>query len=117
MRCCEKVFDGMSIRGHQCTRNGKVERNGNWYCGQHDPEAAKARREAQNAKWQAERAAEAEKRRARDAEAAEQKRRAEMYPELLSVLREANERPLITEGVDWWIRVRAVLAKATGEQP
>jgi hypothetical protein len=37
-------------------------------------------------------------------------------PELLALLQEAQERPLITEGSDWWSRVGAVVAKATGEK-
>ena len=37
-------------------------------------------------------------------------------PELLEVLQDAVDRPLITEGADWWIKVRAAIAKATGGQ-
>jgi len=36
-------------------------------------------------------------------------------PELLAVLREALDRPLITEGSDWWTRVGTAVAKAEGK--
>ena len=35
-------------------------------------------------------------------------------PDLLEALKAAEERPLCTEGADWWIQVRAAIAKATG---
>jgi hypothetical protein len=48
-----------SWRKSQCRHPGKVEREGKWYCGTHDPEARAARREAKltilRAKWEAER--------------------------------------------------------------
>ena len=47
-QCCGRVFkgtDGFRSRYNQCTRAGKVMRDGKWYCSQHDPEAVKARRE------------------------------------------------------------------------
>ena len=36
-------------------------------------------------------------------------------PDLLAVLREALDFPLITEGSDWWTRVRTATAKAEGK--
>jgi len=36
-------------------------------------------------------------------------------PDLLAVLREALDFPLITEGSDWWTRVRTAIAKAEGK--
>ena len=36
-------------------------------------------------------------------------------PDLLAVLQDVMDRPLLTEGVDWWMHVRAAIAKATGE--
>lgn len=41
----------------QCTRAGKVEREGKWYCRQHDPVAVAERRAKAQAKWEAEWAA------------------------------------------------------------
>ena len=54
--CCETVragTDGWKTRYRTCTRKGSVERDGKWYCGQHDPQA-KASRAAKNmAAWDA----------------------------------------------------------------
>lgn len=36
-------------------------------------------------------------------------------PDLLAVLQDVMDRPLLTEGTDWWMRVRAAIAKATGQ--
>lgn len=57
--CSERVYSGArwDISGHPCQRNGSVERDGKWWCKQHDPEAVKARREAKRAKSNAEREA------------------------------------------------------------
>jgi hypothetical protein len=50
-----------SWRKSQCRHPGKVERDGKWYCGTHDPEARAARREVKlvglRAKWAIEQAA------------------------------------------------------------
>jgi len=43
-RCCESVYK--LHRRYQCTRPGSIERDGQHYCKQHDPQAKKARREA-----------------------------------------------------------------------
>lgn len=51
-RCSETVY-GNVFRGHQCTREGKVERDGRWFCSQHDPERARARGAAKAAERQA----------------------------------------------------------------
>jgi hypothetical protein len=57
-RCSQTIY-GERMNSWQCLRAGKVERSGKWYCRQHDPEA-KAKRQADcDAKWKAERAAEA----------------------------------------------------------
>lgn len=42
------------------------------------------------------------------------KREREIKSDLLAALKAAEERPLCTEGPDWWIQVRAAIAKATG---
>lgn len=38
-------------------------------------------------------------------------------PDMLSLLQEVQDRPLITEYTDWWLRVSAAIAKAIGEKP
>jgi len=54
-QCCYRIPVDVGYRSTSkpCTRAGKVERNGKWYCGQHDPQAKAARRQAQNEKWEA----------------------------------------------------------------
>jgi hypothetical protein len=55
-QCVERVFpqDGRS-NPHPCFRKGMVEREGCWYCTQHDPVRVKERQAASSAKYQAER--------------------------------------------------------------
>lgn len=55
--CCAKVAkgsDGWRTRYAQCTKPGKVERDGKWYCGQHDPHAKEARYQKTRDRWAAE---------------------------------------------------------------
>ena len=84
--CCAKIYVSGFPRGKRCGKTAKVERDGEWYCGTHDPvrveERNAARRAAAQARWNAEQAAH----RAKLAAAAEQKRRAGCFDELLSAL-------------------------------
>ena len=43
--CSEKVHDDFGVGFHPCSRVGRVERDGKWYCSQHDPCYVKKRRE------------------------------------------------------------------------
>lgn len=54
--CAKRVYSGArhDFSGHMCTRKATVERNGKWWCKQHDPEAESARMAAREAKWKAE---------------------------------------------------------------
>ena len=47
--CCATVFSDR-FRS-KCSRRAKVERNGRFYCGQHDPEAVAAKRKKANTRW------------------------------------------------------------------
>lgn len=51
-RCSATVYSRDAwLRGHPCAKPAKVERDGKWYCGVHDP-AAKAERDAKRrAAW------------------------------------------------------------------
>lgn len=51
-RCCELVSDSNGWRYHQCSRKRGYGPE-KAYCKQHDPEAVKARREASDAKYNA----------------------------------------------------------------
>lgn len=54
--CCAKVprDGGWRTLYSACKRRATVERDGKWYCRQHDPQAKEARREATRARWDAE---------------------------------------------------------------
>lgn len=54
--CSTRVYSSArwDFNGHLCSRNGVVERDGEWYCRQHDPEAEKAREEKRRAEYRAE---------------------------------------------------------------
>ncbi len=73
-RCSDSVLQ--NYRTSPCSRKGTVERDGKWYCRQHDPVAKKARDDASYAKYKAE----SEKR-------AEYHHRAEMFTELVGALK------------------------------
>ncbi len=48
-RCGWRVWEGDHTC--QCSRNGTVQREGKWYCWQHDPEAKKKRDAEKRANW------------------------------------------------------------------
>ena len=53
--CCDRVYDvnaPWSMRFSPCSRRAKVERDGKHYCGVHDPERLKAKREERRVAWQ-----------------------------------------------------------------
>lgn len=52
-RACSATVFGPRVHSWQCSRTATVERDGKWYCRQHDPEAKKARREKSNASFAA----------------------------------------------------------------
>ena len=47
----KSCFGEWNVRN--CLRKGKVQREGEWYCKQHDPVAVKAKQDAEKAKYQA----------------------------------------------------------------
>ncbi len=72
--CSKSVFQG--YKSYPCSRKGSVERDGQWYCKQHDPATKKAREDASYAKYQAE-----------SAKRADYHHRAVMFAELLEALK------------------------------
>lgn len=46
-----------SFHGHMCSKAAKVEREGKWYCGIHDPVLLAAKATERHTKWEAEYAA------------------------------------------------------------
>jgi uncharacterized Zn finger protein (UPF0148 family) len=56
-KCCAIPTTAWGYRPAPCGNRAKVERNGKFYCGIHDPVAVRAKRDARNAKWDAQREA------------------------------------------------------------
>lgn len=52
--CCAKVWSDVRYRELPCGNRAKVIHDDKPYCGIHDPEKKKARRERAHAKWEAE---------------------------------------------------------------
>ena len=50
---CSKKWVWAVTGSHRCFRPATVERDGKWWCWQHDPERVKADREKRRAGWQA----------------------------------------------------------------
>jgi uncharacterized Zn finger protein (UPF0148 family) len=62
-KCCESIREGVAWpRYHACGRSAKVERDGKWYCGIHDPVKRAEKAAVQHAKWMAELEASTKKR-------------------------------------------------------
>jgi uncharacterized Zn finger protein (UPF0148 family) len=114
-RCCGSVRPAGSFRSYQCGVSAKFEHDGKHYCGRHHPPTVKARQEKKRDEWSAKYEYERNLRNKALAEAAEQKRRAECFPDLL----EAVNRLLVCMSLANWenddaaVFARAALAKAT----
>ena len=54
-RCSARILDSGGWHHYQCQKKATVERDGKLYCTIHDPEYIKAKREKQEAEWEAER--------------------------------------------------------------
>ena len=90
--CCAKVFRG--YHHYPCVKKGKVQRDGKWYCGTHDPDKVAAREAERQAKWDAELKADEAKRKAeriRDARAA-------AFPALVEALRDLLQYGSLDDG-------------------
>ncbi len=51
-----RVPPGMWSQNHPCAREGKVERDGEWWCKQHDPEEVKRREQKRSEAFEVKRA-------------------------------------------------------------
>ncbi len=49
--CKAKIRVGAGFHRQSCNKTAKVEHDGQWYCGTHDPVKCKARSDARHAKW------------------------------------------------------------------
>ena len=51
-QCSEHVHEqGMGVSFYPCERNATIDRDGKWYCWQHDPKAVRARQEASTRRY------------------------------------------------------------------
>lgn len=50
--CCARVSSGRGFFSSSCTKKASVERDGQSYCGTHDPVKVKERQEKRNKKWE-----------------------------------------------------------------
>ena len=83
-KCSERISG--RFHSYQCSKSGKIERDGRWYCGTHDPVRIKEKREERDRKWSEGFRAQREDSEQRERDEAEQKRRADLFPELLDAL-------------------------------
>lgn len=87
------------LHKYHCPKTGKVERDGKWYCGTHDPVKIKERQEKRNAKWEAE------------SEAQIAKYRAENIQKYRNELLNALCRNIPTELIQTWVTNYKTLAE------
>lgn len=90
-KCCGQVSPPGSYRSYNCGKNASLEHDGKHYCKLHHPPTVWAKRDARNAKWDAE--WEEKKKKAAEASTAaeEQKRRADAYDQLVERVKELEE--------------------------
>lgn len=110
-KCCGSVWPAGAYRTYPCRHNAKVERDGNWYCGTHDPVAIKEKQDKKNAesdaRWKASQKLQADAAAKRN----EQERRAACFPELLEALKDAYPH---VSNADLRARIGNLIAKAEG---
>lgn len=84
-KCSERISGG--FHSYQCPKSGKIERDGRWYCGTHDPVRIKEKQQERDDRKRSERfRAHRSASEQREKDEAEQKRRSDLFPELLEHL-------------------------------
>ena len=53
-QCSARIATTGMFYSHQCSRNGKVQREGKWYCNQHDPVRIEGWIKERDARWERE---------------------------------------------------------------
>jgi hypothetical protein len=109
--CVARVWGGYSF--NSCGKKAKHEHEGQWYCKTHHPPTVQAKREARDERWEKEWA----ERQERIAQQAEQKRRADLYPELLEALKAILATQSEFEEWEAQQAARVVVAKAEEVKP
>ena len=90
-KCCGKVSPAGSWGSYPCGKNASMEHEGKHYCKTHHPPTVKAKLDASRAKWRAEWDARRAREQAASDAAAEQKRRADAYDQLVERVKELKE--------------------------
>jgi hypothetical protein len=83
--CVGRIWGGFSY--YSCGKKAKHEHEGKWYCKTHHPPTVQAKTDARNERWEKQFAEQRERIAQQEAQRAEQKRRADLYPELLEALK------------------------------
>lgn len=112
-QCCKRVYAG-SFVGHLCTKPAKHEHEGRLYCSIHYPPHVAEKRAATDAKWDKEWQEKQEVIERIDKARAEQKRRADCFPDLLAALQSVISEHQNGYGLQCEEQVRAAIDKATG---
>ena len=90
-KCCGKVSPAGAWRSYPCGKNASMEHEGKHYCKTHHPPTVQAKRDASHAKWKAQWDAQRVREQAARDAAAEQKRRADAYEQLVERVKELEE--------------------------
>ncbi len=106
-RCSATVYGG-GFRSPPCSNPGKVERDGKWYCGTHDPVRVEKKRKERDKQWNAEWDKKAARQEENRAKRTEIERRAAAYPDLLEALKAASDHLDYCGYGDSWERECAV---------
>ena len=90
-KCCGQVSPAGAWGSYPCGKNASMEHDGKHYCKTHHPPTVQAKQDASRAKWRAQwDALRVHDQAARDA-AAEQKRRADAYDQLVERVKELED--------------------------
>ena len=118
-RCCNTKWTYGGYR-RACTKTAKVERDGKWYCGVHDPVARAEKAEARLEQWRTKAQADIKARAEKESAAAEQKRRADLYDELVEFVQEFLDDYQSDDGMRalkyYAGKAHTILAKCKGEK-
>ena len=113
-QCSGTILDNFEI--FPCPITAHINRNGKWYCGIHDPIARAEKAAARHVNWM-------DEARAAGKAGAEQKRRADLYDELVEALESTHSalhnvlgRRAVHDADEILLRSSSVLAKCKGEK-
>lgn len=112
-QCQKHIYDGGSFRGYSCSRKGKVERNGRWYCNQHDPVAVAERDKRKNEEWERQWEEKKVRRAEQEAQRIDNERKLAAFPALVEACNLAlGEAPWCPLGEDVKAKLKAALRAA-----